>query len=201
MKRVMLTVAVALLIPSILYGIDNPPTVGVYFEHGYMTANPTPWVPFRAMLYIVQSDPDTIYSVMGVEYMLEQWQGMTQVPPFTKLQIFVDTEHWPWQYSIDYGGPESPTDGHSISYFPALNPLPYGYSHLCTYTFILMEDCVDARDLEIRVVANPSSGYLRGTYYPDGDKFPIIGLTSLICPELFATEEESWGAIKSMMYR
>jgi hypothetical protein len=48
--------------------------------------------------------------------------------------------------------------------------------------------------------AHPSSGELRGTAWIQSNHvpFPIIGLSSVICP-IVAVEEESWGAIKAML--
>ncbi len=66
------------------------------------------------------------------------------------------------------------------------------------YEFMLVVPCSQATNYTIEVGPNPGSGYLRGTYAPDNDFFDIIGLTSYLCPEGVATEEESWGAIKSM---
>lgn len=54
MKRVLLTVAVALLIPGML--MAQVPTLGVYFASGKLHTSPVPFTPFNAYLYIVQSD-------------------------------------------------------------------------------------------------------------------------------------------------
>ncbi len=62
MKRVLLTVAVALLIPSIL--MAAPVTLGVYFEGSLAYTPQSPSTTFLGGLYIVQSD----YYVTGVEY-------------------------------------------------------------------------------------------------------------------------------------
>ncbi len=45
---------------------------------------------------------------------------------------------------------------------------------------------------------HPDSGEIRGTFAPENELFPIVGLTSIICPELVGTQEESWGAIESL---
>jgi hypothetical protein len=38
--------------------------------------------------------------------------------------------------------------------------------------------------------------WVRRAFAPENDLFPIIGLTSIICPDLIGTQEEGWGAIK-----
>jgi hypothetical protein len=193
MKRVLLTVAVALLIPSIVYAVD--PTVGVYFEHGHQFYTPTPYVPFYAALYIVQPDPDVIYQVTGIEYSLEILDGFGN-PAAAALTIIVDDDGWPWQFTGAASG--DPYSGHAATYFPPMSGYPYGYSKLVQYDMILIGDCFDWTNLTINVVEDPRSGFLRGTYAPDNDKFPCVGLTSIICPADIGVEEESWGAIKSM---
>ena len=45
---------------------------------------------------------------------------------------------------------------------------------------------------------HPDSGEIRGTFAPENELFPIVGLTSIICPDLVGTQEENWGAIKSL---
>ena len=182
MKRVLLTV-VALLIPSILMAATA--TVGVYFN-GTLTASPEQFTYFKGSLYIVQSE---LY-VTGLEYSL-----VTPNDP-DHLQVSMSPEYtYPPNHALALGDPWT---GHSITYWPPLTGYPEGYDLLVTYEFFTVAECVDMPDYPIVVSADPDSGYLRGTYAPDNDFFEIIGLTSFLCPESIATEEESWGAIKSM---
>jgi hypothetical protein len=186
MKRVLLTVAVALLIPSIL--MAAPVTLGVYIDGG-LTYTPTQYEPFRAGLYIVQSD----YYVTGVEYQL------------LKPDVFFVIESWefPPNHALDLG---NPLDGQSITYWPPLTGYPNGYDLLVSYNCRFLLPCYDAVEAPtgasnymLGIGPDPSSGYLRGTYAPDNEFFDIIGLPTYICPEEgVGTEEESWGAIKSM---
>ena len=53
-------------------------------------------------------------------------------------------------------------------------------------------------DYPIVIGPHPGSGELWGTFYPDNETFPIIGLTSTLCPEFVGVESTSWGAIKSL---
>jgi hypothetical protein len=184
MKRVLLTVAVALLIPSIL--MAAPVTVGVYFD-GSILYTPTgaPGDPIKAALYVVQSE----YYITGVEYALATPDG----------NFFITGYTYPPNHALALG---DAVNGHSITYWPPLTGYPLGYDLLVTYECRFLATCGSVVNYPIHVVANPDSGYLRGTYSPNNDFFDIIGLTSYLCPDQeeppVGTEEKSWGTIKSM---
>lgn len=182
MKRVLLTVA-ALLIPSIL--MAAPATVGVYFDGTLTGTHPGAYTPFIGSLYIVQSE----YYVTGVEYSL-----VTPNDP-AHAQLIIQGYTYPPSHSLTLG---EAWGGQSLTYWPPLTGYPEGYDLLVTYQFLALAECVDMPDYPIVVSPHPDSGYLRGTYSPNNDFFEITGLTSFLCPESIATEEESWGAIKSM---
>ena len=182
MKRVLLTV-VALLIPSILMAAN--PTVGVYFDGKLTGMPPGPYTTFLGSLYIVQNE----YYVTGMEYSL-----VTPNDP-SHGQLIIQGYNYPPSYSLSLG---DAWVGHAITFWPPLTGYPDGYDLLVTYEFMTLVDCVDMWDYPIVVSAHPDSGYLRGTYSPNNDFFDITGLTSYLCPNEIGTEEESWGAIKSM---
>jgi hypothetical protein len=165
MKRVLLTVAVALLIPSALMAFT--PMIGVYFE-GHLTYTPAfDGNPFSAHLYTVQEE----YNITGIEYSL--------VTPMDPMHTMFAIIGW--------------------SYPPFLAGFPDGYNLLVTYECLaLTESCDGMWDYPIEVHPDPRSGFLRGTYEPDNEFFDFVPLTSWLCPEQIGTEEESWGAIKSM---
>jgi hypothetical protein len=50
----------------------------------------------------------------------------------------------------------------------------------------------------IIVGANPISGLLQFTRFPDNILFEAIGMTSLVCPGVVPVEETSWGGIKAL---
>lgn len=179
MKRVLLTLAVALLIPSIL--MAAPVTVGVYFDGSLAYTPDSPSQPFLGSLYMIQND----YYVTGVEYSLT-------IPDFNFL---IAGYNYPPSHALSLG---DAFNGHSITYWPPLTGYPDGYDLLVNYECYLVVPCSQATNYTIEVGPHPDSGFLRGTYSPDNDFFDIIGLTSWLCPEGVATEEESWGAIKSM---
>jgi hypothetical protein len=192
MKRVLLLLVAAILIPGVL----GAQTMGVYFDPpGSMVAYPANMTLFEGYLYIHNAD----YQITGVEYYL--W---TPDDPTHALVKILGTAY-PDNMSVDLGDPFDAVLGHTIAYWPPLNGFIPGYNLLATYDMMLWgttacwNDGGSLIDFEIIVTDNPDSGELRGTYAPDNLKFPIIGLTSLLCPsEPIGVEEESWGAIKSL---
>jgi hypothetical protein len=183
MKRVLLTAAVALLIPSLVWAWT--PTLGVYFD-GKLTYTPdAPFHAFAASLVIVQS----AYYVTGVEYSLVTPNDLGHA------QFIITGWHFPPNYSVEIG---NPFDGHAITFWPPMTGYPEGYDILVTYDCLTMQPCSQMWDYPIVVSPDPTSGELRGTYAPDNDLFDIIGLTSYLCIDQIAVEEGSWGAIKSM---
>jgi hypothetical protein len=190
MKRVLLLIVAALLIPGLLHATA---TLGVYFDTpGTMTHSPAELVPFSAHLYIHNGG----CFITAVEYLLS-----TPDDPTHALMALIGTSY-PDNFQIELGDPFDTVMGHAITYWPPFNGWVPGYNLLATYTFLTYDDCWDAgggiADYDIKVVNNPGSGALRYTCHPDNNLVPATGLTSIICPELVAVEEESWGAIKSL---
>lgn len=179
MKRVLLTVAVALLIPGLLGAA--PATLGVYFDGKTYYTPAAPFTEFNLYLYLVQSD----YFVTAVEYQLTQPGGM-----------FVITEvTFPPNFQVQLGDPFA---GHSIAYWPPMSGYPNGYDLLATYHCLTLAPCASMPNYALTIGPNPGSGALQGSYYPDNELFPIIGLTTYLCPDGVANEDGSWGTIKSL---
>ncbi len=180
MKRVLLTVAIALLIPGLL---GATATMGVYFDGKlYIDGGLAPLTPFTGGLYIVQSG----LFVTAVEYQLV-------VPGDGNLVLL--SVSYPPNFSLELGDPLS---GHSITFWPPLTGYPDGYDLMATYEFMTLVSCEEMPEYNIAIGPHPDTGELRGTYSPDNDFFPIIGLSTLICGVPVAAGEESWGAIKSL---
>lgn len=102
---------------------------------------------------------------------------------------------------INLGTPE---DGISISGWPPLDGWTPGYNLLGVFHFLATEYCEcfgggTLAEVPIQIVPHPDTGIISGTCWPDNDLFAFVGLTSVICPVGTATEESSWGAIKSMV--
>jgi hypothetical protein len=188
MKTLLLSLSIALLIPG-LSSADA--TLGLYFglEPGVMAYDPTPFSTFDVYLYIHNADQ----YVTAVEYQL-----VTPDDP-GHAYFQVSEVSYPDEKSVTLGNPFS---GHSITYWPPLNGYVPGYNVICKYTCFTTEPCFgdggNLANYRILVGPHPDSGELRGTYAPENDFFPIVGLTSILCAEPDAVVEESWGAIKSM---
>jgi hypothetical protein len=181
MKRVLLTVAVALLIPGLLLA-QPVKTLGVYFDGGYkLHKTPAALTPFQAQLYLVQNE----YFVTAVEYQL-----VISNPNFVVTGV-----SYPANFSVELG---DPTGGHSITFWPPMTGYPDGYDLLATYDCLTLVECPLMPNTTVTVGPHPASGELRGTYSPDNEFFPITGLTSYLCPDGVANDTESWGAIKSL---
>lgn len=186
MKKVLLVLIAALVVPGLL---SAQATMGVYFENPGQMAYSPPAPVFEGLLYLHNGD----YYVTAVEYLLA-----TPSDPGHAL-VWLTGTAYPDNMSVELGDPFDTALGHSLSYWPPLNGYTPGYNLLATYSFYMPNGpCVGIVDYPLVVAANPSSGYLRGTYHPDNLTFPILGLTSILCPEQVAVEEESWGAIKSL---
>ena len=184
MKRTLLTVAVALLIPSILAAA--PVTIGVYYEGSLAIIPPAPATPFLLSLYMVQGE----YNMTGIEYSLAALDA-AEGPSFV-----IGLQGW----TLPAGGQAElgdPINGHSVTYWPPLNGFPTGYDLLVNYEFVVFGVCDDMINHHITVVPHPDTGFLRGTYAPDNEKIDLVGLSLWFCPSENATEEQSWGAIKS----
>ena len=189
MTRILLTLVITLLIPSVL---GATATMGVYFGYtpGATALSPAPFVYFDAHLYLHHAEQ----YVTAIEYSL-----LTPDDP-GHAWFSIAAVTYPDEKTIHNG---DPFGGHSIAYWPPLNGYMPGYNLLCSYTCVTFEPCWDEGgamiDYDIVIGPHPDSGFLRGTYAPDNEFFGIVGLTSRLCPEEpVAAGDESWGAIKSM---
>lgn len=189
MKR-MLLIAVMLLVPAALTA--QVATMGIFFDliPASMADYPVMFVPFDVYLYMHHAD----YYVTAVEYQL-------QTPSDMGHALFgISALDYPEKYSVSLG---DPFVGHSITYWPPLDGYNPGYNLMCKITGFITQPCWTEGGPIIQyflvVGPHPDTGELKGTYWPENLPFPIVGRTSIICPqEPVAVEEESWGAIKAM---
>jgi hypothetical protein len=185
MKRALLILAVMLLLPGVAAAQS---TVGIFFDGpGVMHYIPETGEWFDAYLYIHNANN----YVTGIEY-----QILTPLDP-THALIRLGTVEYPDNSTLQMGDPFS---GHTITYWPPLNGFIPGYNLLATITFYAAHGCDDGLNADFPLVVGPHpvTGVLRATFYPDNEYFYPAGLTSIMCPEGTAVEEESWGAIKSL---
>jgi hypothetical protein len=159
-------------------------TLGLYFDYwpGRMAYAPEPFSFFDVFLYLHGAP----YFVTALEYQLVIPTG-----PF----VITGQELGP-NAVVELGDPQT---GHSLAFWPPLGGFDPGYNMICRYKCMTLAPCgAGIMDYPIVVGPHPESGQLWGTYFPENDTFPIIGLTSILCPELVGVEETSWGAIKSL---
>lgn len=187
MKRGLLIVAFALIVPSILAA--SPITVGVYYEGGHTCIPPSgDGVAFEVALYMLQSE----YNMTGLEY------SLAMLDPAGEPSSMISLQGW----TLPTGGKAElghPITGHSVTYWPPLNGFPNGYNLLVTYEVVTFEPCELMINHRIEVVPHGDTGFLRGTYAPDNEKIELTGLGFWFCPDgSIGTEEESWGAIKAL---
>lgn len=200
MKRVLLAITAILVIPGMVMAASS--TLGVYFGNGqsYLAEGEVPLYPemFKGYLYIYAP-----HEVRSFQYQLVM--DPCDAYPSDCEPMLMDVEK-PWNFSVEQGDPLS---GHAVVYNPQLACLGNGYDLAMTYTFMLPPECTcaDIVNFEMCIAGNPNAlphetyGSLYGTYDTVEESniaFDIDGLTSYICLEETDTEEESWGAVKSM---
>ena len=184
MKRLLFTLFIVLFASTSLAAA----TMGLYFDlwPGKMAYAPPPTSFFDVYLYLHASN----YYVTALEY-----QITTPHDPGHALFVILETEVSKASV-VQLGAPWS---GHSIAFWPPMDGYTPGYNMICKYKCMTLGACgVIITDYPVVVGPHPESGELWGTFYPNNDTFPIIGLTSTLCPEWIGVENTNWGAIKSL---
>jgi len=96
------------------------------------------------------------------------------------------------------------TLGACFDYAPARmahSPAPFSFfdvslflhSAECYVTAITFAPCGSTGDYPLVIGAHPASGELRGTFAPENEFFPIVGLTSILRPEQIGRQEDRVG--------
>jgi hypothetical protein len=155
-------------------------TLGLYSD-GKMHYEPTMLQTFQLHLYLVQSD----YYVTAIEYQLVTPDG----------NFAVSSVDYPANQQNSIGHPQA---GHAINYWPPMSGFPDGYDLMATFNCVTVQPCELMPDYPLTISVHPDTGELRGTYYPENDTFPIIGLTTYLCLDAVPVEDGTWGAIKSL---
>jgi hypothetical protein len=188
MKRFVFVALLALVAPIAAIAA-GPATLGLFFDQyvpSQMSYEPQVETTFKAYLYLINNPAN----VTAIEYQLSV-QGAGSV--------FIIDKFTMRDNSIWLGDPLA---GQAVAFWPPLDSCPPGFKLVGTFDCVITEPCASQGgslvDYQIVVGPHPESGELRGTVYPDNDFFPIVGMTSLLCPGLIGTKESSWGAIKSL---
>lgn len=174
MKRMLLVFATVLLIPGVL----GAATLGAYFDYApvRMAHSPAPFSFFDVFLFLHGAE----CYVTAVEYQLQ-----TPVDPSHAL-FSITKVTYPDNETVSLGDPFS---GHSIVCWPPLNGFVPGYNLLVTLQCVTFAPCGSMADYPLIIGAHPASGELRGTFAPENEFFPIVGLTSILCPEQIGKQE------------
>jgi hypothetical protein len=96
--------------------------------------------------------------------------------------------------------------GQGMVFWLPLDGYNPGFNPIGTLERMIDQPCLSQGgsvvDYPVVIGPPPESGQLRVTLYPNNDFFPIVGLTSILCPGscmgCIGTEETSWGAIRSL---
>jgi hypothetical protein len=183
MKAIVIAAILLLLLPAALFAEG---TIGVFFDGPQMHYYPQELEEFVGYVY-AHAAP---CQLTAVEFMVEIPMGI--LPGVVEVP----------EGSLILG---SPTTGLSITYWPPLDIYETGYVLLASIPFLATDVCIQCggtlADEHMQIVPvdrYPLPPFLGGTCWPGNEKVEMVGLTSIICPQYIAVEEESWGAIKSL---
>ena len=183
--KALIIAALVLLIPA---SILAQPTLGIYFTY-------EPFNIYYSPDHMGQQFDGYLYGhnidcyLTGVEFQMVIGHPSIQFTGFELLPGWINLG--------------DPLIGMSISGWPPLDGWNPGYNLLAKFKFLAIEfcDCYGGTlaNVPIQIIPHPDTGAIMGTCWPDNNLFTFIGLTSMICPTGTATEESSWGAIKSLV--
>lgn len=182
MRAAIVAMMILLLPAALLAG----PTMGVYFSYnpGQMHYNPMPFEQFTGYVY---------GNAIGCYLNAVEFRVAT--PPGIVVTGFVIPEG-----SLSLGDPVSP--GLSITYWPPMDGWNPGYNLLCKLNFLATQWCYSyggtLMDAPLSIVPHLETGMIQGSCWPENTLFHFAPMTSIICPDLVATQDKSWGAIKSL---
>jgi hypothetical protein len=185
MKALTIIALVLLLLPATIMA---QPTMGIYFTYTPFNLYYYPTYPgelFDGYVYVHNTD----CYLTAAEFQVIIGHPAISVNSFTLLPGWINLG--------------DPVAGISISGWPPLDGWNPGYNLIMTIKFLAIDYCMEfgggIQDVPITIGPHPETGGVRGTCWPDNNLFPYIGLTAIICPFGTATEDASWGAIKSML--
>lgn len=176
--RIATLVFAALMATAVVVSAQTP-FIAVYFDAGLSTQSKDCPGSMPDVLYIAALNFNTF--VVGAEFAVQypssmMWLGDSNLPP-----VVVGNT----QSGISMGF-TSPQNG----FFPI---------RLCTASILWLCTACDPQyqNGQVKVVANPNTGFLGYTDYPQINLIPAVGMTSLVCATVPA-EETTWGQVKAL---
>jgi hypothetical protein len=163
----------------VVVSAQTSPFIAVYFDQAYQTEakNPCPGIGVFDNLYIALVNANVFVS--GVEFAVNYPPQLTWVADLNTPPVTVGNT--PNGISMGFALPQN------------------GFSALEVCQVLVMWNCDGCSVFNVPVVvtANPNTGFLGFTDFPNYSLFPAVGLTSLICATV-PTEETTWGKVKSL---
>jgi len=171
-----------LLLPGALCAAS----IGVYFTFipSQMHYSPMPFEQFKGYVY-----------AFGANCYLDAAEFRVTVPAGIVIQSVTVPAG-----SLMLGDIINP--GLSITYWPPMDGWNPGYNLLAEINFFAPVWCYSSGgtliDAPISIVPTIDSGALQYSCWPENYLLPFHGFTSILCPDMVATQDKSWGAIKSL---
>jgi hypothetical protein len=178
-RFVIFAVALAVLLTVSVAGAQTP-YIAVYFNH-YLNQETAvcPGVGVVGTWYVAARNFNAFLS--GAEFAIEYPPAVTWMADLNKPAASIGST--PAGISMGFPLPEN-------GFYPVL---------LCTPQVLWMCDgCMDPYlNNGVKVKANPMTGFLGVTDYPQFNPIPCVGLTAYICATT-PVEETTWGQVKSL---
>jgi len=182
MSRRALLTALALALTVLVIGVASAqtPYIAVYFNSGYsQEAKDCPGVGVFDTWYVAAVNFNMFLS--GADFKIEYPPAVTLIADLQVWTVYQGTTAV--GYTVGFPVPQN-------GFNPVLLVKPWVMWNCAV--------CMDPWNVNpIKVVANPSTGFLGGVDYPGYNLVPSMGLTALICPLPIATEQTTWGQIKA----
>jgi hypothetical protein len=182
--RVATLLVFVLMVFSAVAVSAQAPFIAVYFDNTFQTEatiNPggCPGVGTIDTLYIAITNANSFVS--GVDFAVNY-------PP----ELFFISDMWTQPVTVG-----TTQNGISMGWGSPQN----GFStvFICGVLVQWMCDTCPSANIPVPVVTNPNTLFLGYTDFPSFNQFPAVGLTSLICATV-ATEESTWGKVKSLYH-
>jgi len=174
------TLVVAALLATVVVASAQTPYIAVYFDQ-YLTQETKNCPGFVTDTWHVAAVNFNTY-ITGADFMIQYPPAVTWLADLNVPTVKIGNT----ATGLTFGYP-LPQNG-------------YGALELCQV--LVMWNCDHCADPFhnnlVKVVANPSTGFLGVSDYPNYNLVPGVGLTSIICPLGVPNEDTTWGQVKAL---